>query len=80
MSKSEWVAIAKALAAQRAIVLASWPPKDLTNANALHDYKLRYLSQLSLIDSLATHLAATLDNLISNFDPHHFLRLVGVVN
>lgn len=78
MTRSEWIVIAKTLAAQRAAVAASWPPRDgfLTNALDVHDRKLIYLAQLEAFDRIATVMAATLDRLSSSFDRHHFLRLV----
>lgn len=79
VTKSEWIAIAKVLGAQRASVQGSWPPTGgyMTNAPATHDRKLIYLAQLEALDKIATVMAATLDRLSSNFDRHHFLRLVA---
>jgi len=78
VTRSEWIAIAEVLAAQRAAVAASWPPRSgyRTTAPDVHDRKLIYLAQLEAFDKVATVMAATLDRLCSKFDRHNFMRIV----
>jgi hypothetical protein len=86
MTRTVWMAIAEVLGGLRAGVVGTWPPRDdfaseapegLARAQMIHQRKVAYLSQLELLDKLATLLAATLDRLCSNFDRHHFLRIVS---
>jgi hypothetical protein len=78
VTKSEWIAIAEVLAGLRAAVVESWPPKAgyMTNAPATHDRKLIHFAKLEVVDQFVTTMAAALDRLSSNFDLHHFMRLV----
>lgn len=80
MTKSEWIAIAEALKAQRNDAAASWPPKGghSTIATEAHDRKLIHFARLEGIDNAARAVCAVLKSHSSRFDSARFLRMVGV--